>query len=259
MRRRRGASLLNVMVFMLFSAVVTAQAFFFMQSSMDSVADSREIMNYRLRLSELVEDAKDDLKKTGTGEISHDRQLSDGTVKLKYSGFWEGTKACISTPAHYLRAWEHPASITSSKWNASYEGTYFIRIHDLDYLFDSSGFDRNDWCENYSAENSNMHKKLFAAMPHDETSRDYNISTPVLNTDGTPVLSADGTPMMKTVTETRNVITGRYYLIRAYAKLPANFFGRKLMYQVLLSRNEDPDDTANYHSLKTLSFQEVWF
>ena len=39
MTKRNGISLVNVMVFMLFAAMVTAQVFFFMSSSMDSIGE----------------------------------------------------------------------------------------------------------------------------------------------------------------------------------------------------------------------------
>ena len=55
MTKRPGLSLLNVMVFMLFAVMITAQVFFFAKSSSDSLAEGREIMLYRLQLDSLVE------------------------------------------------------------------------------------------------------------------------------------------------------------------------------------------------------------
>ncbi len=240
-KKRRGASLINVMVFMMFTVMVTAQVFFFSKTSSDSLAEEREIMLYRLRLDSLVEDAKDKLKiKTGPGLITHKEELHklEGTAwiypkALKYSGFYEGTK------------------LISEDSNG-----YHLRIHDLDYSFDASGegnttfstTDRNNWANNYG--NTNAHKKLFAAMP--ALSFDTPVTTPA---DPTAVPTVE-----ETITH-NYTITNRFYLIRAWVQLPENFFSRKIMYQVLVSRDEyqpTPPSTPT-HKVDVLSFQEVWF
>ena len=82
MTKRNGISLVNVMVFMLFAGMVTAQVFFFMSSSMDSIGEEREIMMYRLRLDTLVKEAKKELEKpekTGVKiiGIKHDENLNN--------------------------------------------------------------------------------------------------------------------------------------------------------------------------------------
>ena len=250
-KKRRGASLINVMVFMMFTVMVTAQVFFFSKTSSDSLAEEREIMLYRLRLDSLVEEAKDKLKVTGTGEIIHDRNLhtlqnnttsatsiyqgttSIYTTPLKYSGFYDGTKLLDENNL-------------GNEWKNS---NYHVRIHDLDYSFDARGVadmsstgntnftdnDRQNWTENYG--NTNAHKKLFAAMPALSFDADTSAEDDVHN----------------------YTITNRFYLIRAWVQLPENFFSRKIMYQVLVSRDERDSSSATYHNVDVLSFQEVWF
>lgn len=219
MKKRRGASLINVMVFMMFTVMITAQVFFFSKTSSDSLAESREIMLYRLRLDSLVEDAKDKLKiQTGTDAISHDLSFHNAsgeprvtnipTYKPKFNEFY-----------NYTKKFEQ----ISGDWKLS--------IHDLDYSFDASGaFDRSEWTSKYG--NTSADKKVFAAM-----------YVPIVSDDVTRNDSGDIT-----------AVNYRYYLIRARAKLPANYYGRKLMYQVLIRRNE-----TVHNDIETLSFQEVWY
>lgn len=242
-KKRRGASLINVMVFMMFTVMVTAQVFFFSKTSSDSLAEEREIMLYRLKLDSLIEDAKDKLKiQTGTGLITHNYSLHSVS----------GTTSTYS-------ALTYDKFFTDTKLLSEDSNGYHLRIHDLDYSFDARGVadndstgntnftdnDRKNWTENYG--NTNAHKKLFAAMP--PLSFDTPTTTTTNNGDGTT-----------TTTTTHNyTITNRFYLIRAWVQLPENFFSRKIMYQVLVSRDERDSSSATYHNVDVLSFQEVWF
>lgn len=228
MRKRRGASLINVMVFLMFAGMITAQVFFFSRTSADSLAEGREILLYRLQLQSLVEEAKDKLKETGANKIEHNINLHDAitghtevVTRLTYDKFYDGTTLISNSddmsPLAFPEAWKNNG--------------YHVRIHDLDYSFDAGDtFNRSDWVENYG--NSNAEKKLFAAM-----------YVPVMSEDVTRNASGDIT-----------AVTHRYYLIRAHKQLPANYYGRKLMYQVLIRRNEN-----NHQDIQTLSFQEVWY
>ena len=55
--------------------------------------------------------------------------------------------------------------------------------------------------------------------------------------------------------KTEHVITNSFYLIRAWATLPENYYGVRLMYQVLVSK----DERSNTTEPDILSFQEVWY
>lgn len=55
---RKGSSLVNVLVFFMIALMITAQAFFFLTNSAESVAEEREMMQVRLKLDSLVGDAK---------------------------------------------------------------------------------------------------------------------------------------------------------------------------------------------------------
>ncbi|MBQ3449907.1 MAG: hypothetical protein IJG34_08455 [Synergistaceae bacterium] len=56
--KRTGASLVNVLVFFLVALMITAQAFFFLSNSAESVAEEREMMQIQLKLDELVDEGK---------------------------------------------------------------------------------------------------------------------------------------------------------------------------------------------------------
>ena len=88
-------------------------------------------------------------------------------------------------------------------------------------------------------------QRIFAAMSP------LSYDKIVLSSDGvTQILSTDGvTPI------TEHVITNSFCLIRAWATLPENYYGVRLMYQVLVSK----DERSNTTEPDILSFQEVWY
>ena len=199
MNKRRGASLLSVMVFLLFAVMITAQVFFFAKSSVDSVAEQREIMMYRMNLDSLIKEPETFIK-----------NFTAVRVSANYSNF------------HSLTAIFNDNSLGNEWKTDGKTDPYHIVVYDLDYDFNASSFVRQDYIDNYG--NSDADKKVFAAMPSDKDP------------------------------DTNNIMA-RYYLIRAWVELPSNYYGRKLMYQVLVKR----DETVSPRKLKTLSFQEVWF
>ena len=229
MVKRRGVSLVNVMVFMVFAVMLTAQVFFFAKNAVDEAADEREMMMYRMNLDSLVQEAEEELKKTGIGEITHDSALETKTID--YTNFYEETKKGAE-----------PITVTTG------DITYRLMIHDLSYNYsNAASFSRSKWQEQSG---ENMYKKVFAAMPFipkKEVKKDEH---------GNPVKDDAG----NLVYEDTDEADYRYYLIRAWVQLPENFYGRKLMYQVLVRRDNEDDETGTkLHKVETLSFQEVWF
>ena len=218
--KRRGVSLLNVMVFMVFAVILTAQVFFFAKNAVDEVADEREMMMYRMNLDSLVQEAMEALRKGK--EAAHKDKIINKYIKKSNSDvdFYDGTNVWSNT-------------------------NNTVRIHDLDYKFDPiffTTFNRNtDWKEQSG---ENMYKKIFAAMPFIPKKK---IKT---DDDGNTVTDAEGNPEYEYTDDAEY----RYYLIRAWVQLPENFYGSKLMYQVLVRRKED-----DHTDLKVRSFQEVWF
>ena len=244
MNRRAGASLLNVMVFIMFAVMLTAQVFFFAKSSADSVSEQRGMMMYRMNLDALVDVAKSALK---AGEIVHSVRLDNTGGALKFSEFSEGARAKRDTAGN--TDWEVP-----SEWKGEgYKGVYSLDIYDLDYSFDKSGFSRSDWTDGgYGT--SGIYRKPFASMfPLGEIER-YTSGDLTSDDISSGLQSGDikydgaGKPVYAAV-------YSRFFLIRAWTQLPESYYGMRLMYQVLVSR----DEQASPHSVDILSFQEVWF
>ena len=215
---RKGASLINIMVFVMFAMMVTAQVFFYTATSFEGLTDEREIMSYRLMLDSIVRLASTDLAlNAGERSITH----TDG-ITANYQSFYRNTQVEIN---HTIQSWDISA----------YPSDYHATIHDLDYEFHND-FNRDYWIDGeksggkvYGKYNSdNMHQKLFAAM-----------NPPIMDTD----VDADGNPLY------------RYYLLRAYVDLPEKkFYGRKLMYQVLFRRYENIPHTVELKSFQEIWF-----
>lgn len=227
MVKRRGVSLLNVMVFMTFAVMLTAQVFFFAKNAVDEVADEREMMMYRMNLDSLVEEAKAALRlpsNDSNGIKHHNGEEPTLTFKTTFEEFYDKTQALNKDK----RLWELPSK---SDWESKYNDTYSVLIYDLDYTLDYDGhfIGGTEW---QKTTGEYTYKKVFAAM--NPTADDREGGT------------EDGTPIR------------RYYLIRAWAQLPENFYGSKLMYQVLVRRDNENSDTESHH-VEVLSFQEVWF
>lgn len=64
--KRMGASLVNVLVFFLIALTITAQAFFFLENSAESLSEEREMMQVQLKLDKLVDQAKEAIQ---NGEV----------------------------------------------------------------------------------------------------------------------------------------------------------------------------------------------
>ena len=257
MNKRRGASLLSVMVFLLFAVMITAQVFFFAKSSVDSVAEQREIMMYRMNLDSLVEEAKNLLRANNEEEdwIQHESLLTqkgiDGNYSypLTYETLYKGFGTLLTQLRYYdveEKKWKKTNGIRPD-WEEN--ATYYAVIHDLDYGFNPS-FNRSIYVdEDDGYGNTNAYKKVFAAM-----------NPPVEDGDAGTYNETTGKWEPDEETGEWKPVRRRYYLIRACARLPENYYGRKLMYQVLVRRDNEDDITyTKTHKVEVISFQEVWF
>ncbi len=151
MTMRRGASLINIMVFVMFAMMVTAQVFFYTTTSYESLTEEREIMSYRFMLDSIMRLASADLAlNAGERSISH----RDG-ITADYTSFYKNTQITIN---NVIKSWDI----------SEYSSEYHATIHDLDYSFDAT-FDRTTWERSkYSSEN--IYQKLFVAMPSEDVS-----------------------------------------------------------------------------------------
>ena len=150
MTRRNGASLVNVMVFVLFAMMVTAQVFFYTATSFESVSDEREIMGYRLMLDSIVRLASADLAL----EEGQERSITHRNgITADYKSFYGNTQVAIN---NMIQSWDI----------SDYPSEYHATIHDLDYSFDAT-FDRGTW-KSGKYDSDNIYQKLFAAMTSED-------------------------------------------------------------------------------------------
>ena len=126
--KRRGASLLSVMIFFLAAVMIMAQTFFFSSVSSEALKDDRELTRVRMILTQRVEDAKT------SGDISFNRDKV--SQRIGYNDF---------------------AQTSVRNFNEPQEGKFYVNIHNLYYDFDNTANPLNDFSKN-------MHRKIFPPM-----------------------------------------------------------------------------------------------
>ncbi len=133
--KRRGSSLVSVLVFFLAAVLITAQVFFFSTNSNESLAEDRELMGIKLKLAQKVEDARNNLS---TKNIN---------VSVDYTNFYTETATTLELDD-----------------NVEYEnipvGVFYTNIHYLKYPFKDTtpGTDWGNYSDKYS------YKKIFPPM-----------------------------------------------------------------------------------------------
>ena len=216
---RKGASLINIMVFVMFAMMVTAQVFFYTATSFEGLTDEREIMSYRLMLDSIVRLASADLAlNAGERSITH----TDG-ITANYQSFYRNTQVEIN---HTIQSWDISA----------YPSDYHATIHDLDYELDTTTtpFSRTTW-ENNKYNEKNMHQKLFAAM-----------NPPIMDTD----VDADGNPLYR-------YYLLRAYVDLPEKKFYGRKLMYQVLFR--RSEDSTTDISPTKHRLYLESFQEIWF
>lgn len=142
--KRQGISLVNVMVFLMFSVMVTAQVFFYSVNSSESVVEGREIMRVRLILEDMIR------KASGTAYLNQAK--SKGKGEVNYETFWN------NSPENFV-------TFSDSSSGAR------VDIHNLDYKF-KSGINLTVW------HSQAAYKRMFDQMPGHYLIRAY---APVTN------------------------------------------------------------------------------
>ncbi|MBQ7594298.1 MAG: hypothetical protein IJU48_08085 [Synergistaceae bacterium] len=133
-KKRPGASLMNVLVFMLAAMMITSQVFFFAENESVSSKEARAMMQVRMRLENLVQTAKGSLT-PNTQPRTADYKTFHANIKL--NGF----------PQNY--------------WDKEYH----VCIYDLDYTLQErpvlNGFKESEW------ENIPVYERIFPPMGAD--------------------------------------------------------------------------------------------
>ncbi|MBR0203594.1 MAG: PD-(D/E)XK nuclease family protein, partial [Synergistaceae bacterium] len=137
-RKRPGVSLLNVMVFLVFSVMVMAQVFFYSVSSSESVIEEREIMRVRLILSDMIR------KASGGTYLNQARSKEKGTVN--YKTFWN------DSPENFI-------TFTDSSSNAR------VDIHNLNYTYAKEEMEFY-YDKSYLSVKQSPYQHIFAQMPN---------------------------------------------------------------------------------------------
>lgn len=142
-RKRRGGSLVNVLVFFIAAVLITAQVFFFSVDSSKSVAEDTYLIQARLNLAAQVEKAKEEVR---LGRITED---NNGI----FAGYYEYKK--LNGKLFYDLA---------SKDIYKNMNNIVVDVYHLNYTFynDNGSELKRKW-EDQTGE-KNMHKKIFPPM-----------------------------------------------------------------------------------------------
>ena len=130
--KRSGASLINVLVFMLAAVMITAQVFFFFEREMQTTTENSELLLTRMRLESIVQEAK--------------KFLTPKAATADYKTFYENTKLDID-----------PKKFPKDYWNDKYH----VAIHSLNYSLEKKSFNSDEWLE------IAPHERIFPAMKPD--------------------------------------------------------------------------------------------
>lgn len=144
--KRTGASLVNVLVFFLVALMITAQAFFFLSNSAESVAEEREMMQIQLKLDELVDEAKEALE-------GIDSNLTSISMWGNYQQVYDEYYSLFSDSSS-----DDPPG--AKRWKNS---TDDAAIFDLYYTFMYDGKTHADE-EFQKNEVNNLYRKIYPAM-----------------------------------------------------------------------------------------------
>ena len=157
--RKRGMSMLNVVIFLLFASMVMTLNFFYSKTSIESLKEEREIMRVRLILEDLIREAKG---KTGLAP--------NKTGQITTANFWNNTGSKNFYP------------LTNGN------GKFKADIHNLDYTFNYNGFNQSEYANQKKSE---PYKCLFANVPeayliraYGPVNNDRNLMIQVMVKDG---------------------------------------------------------------------------
>ena len=161
--KRRGASLLSLMVFFFAALVITAQVFFFSKNSAESVREDRDIQSVRMQLASVVEDIKILMQK---GQKFTDAYVAGGAptrrdyglsffnlsnlsgVSINCDNFYEVTRAAFPDRTAI-------ADINPSIYFSGIHDTTSIDIHDLNYKYNAT-----TWVD------KPVNERIFPPMPN---------------------------------------------------------------------------------------------
>lgn len=226
-RKRVGASMVNVLVFLVASLMITAQVFFFSTMSAETNAMQVKAMHSRLVVDRALDVAIDEIKSithntpspivglanSSSTDIRINRRTRSKTEKTlvfdnSANQYYETTSYDVYKKGDYTSFHDETATLRKTyKFTDSVD----VYVYDLDYTYIAN---------------------------YDNTISNWN-DVPKHNRVFPPMHESNGY---------------RYFLIRV-CRLPSDTSQKKLMHQVLVRRKAE----AGSYKVEPLSFQEVWY
>ncbi|MBR2208248.1 MAG: hypothetical protein IJ859_05490, partial [Synergistaceae bacterium] len=147
--KRRGASLISLMVFFMATIIITSQVFFFSNTSSQSVKEDRDIQSIRMQLASLVENARIEIK------TASDDFTVGGTIN--WENFFDDANA--DTRKNYTHQYDEGAFHIEKYFYRNDANKMYATIHDLSYTYENKDFDNTN-----SSHWKDMNQRIFPAM-----------------------------------------------------------------------------------------------
>ncbi len=143
-KKRTGASLLSVLIFFMAAMMIMTQAFFFTTNSSESLAEERQLVGIKLKLTNKIEEAKEYIKTHDTTTLTAEENEATNATFYQYTMVSPDKKS----------TYERGIGKDIQRWNEDDIGKYFLTINDLDYSL--NGYE--------DVSDSIQHKRVFPAM-----------------------------------------------------------------------------------------------
>lgn len=142
-KKRRGSSIISVLIFFMAVMTITAQVFFFTALSQESLAEERELFSIQIKLADRIEQAKQAIK-------------TDNNIALK-------TETIKDKELSYRGDEDFHSFYEEAKVFEDNSNEFKLSVHSLDYKFYNTGISEHfaQW-QAQSGENSQ--KKIFPPL-----------------------------------------------------------------------------------------------
>ena len=228
--RRRGASLLSLMIFFMAAIIITAQVFFFSDISAKSVREDRDLQSVRMQLYALTDEIKKDFIAKGDAKLEvkprerverlaklrfDEKVFKYRTVSVDYKTFYGDSGTDANVDSGGARASVQDAGYVWGQRDllAVHVNTISIDVFRLDYDYDYTQTMNQTAAEDYWLERA-QHLRIFPAIKEDGYTN---------------------------------------FLIRVHKQMPA---GNRLMLQTLIASG---DVSKGNKSIETRTCEEIWY
>ena len=147
-KKRTGASLLSVLIFFMAAMMIMTQAFFFTTNSSESLAEERQLVGIKLKLTNKIEEAKEYIKTHDTTTLTAEENEATNATFYQYT--------MVSPDYDDIKN-----KIISRNWKNANSREYFLTINDLNYSLDTEYHVRDS---DGAPVDEIQHKRVFPAM-----------------------------------------------------------------------------------------------